>query len=95
MQEADTKDLTDRDDRALAKLACIARCDVYFGGCRAVTIARRLDAMGSQLPVHDVIIQAYHSHDGTARDFLPFACPECGTVHLGQDAAYSCCAFEK
>ena len=95
LQELSPDKLYDRGERALAKLARIARCDVHFGGAKAMTIADRLANMGSQLAVHDVVSKAYSSSTGTASDFIAYACPECGNPRLGKEAAYNCCYIEE
>lgn len=92
LQELRPNKLYDRGERALAKLARIARNDVYFGGAKSVVIADRLVAMGSQLPLHDVVGEAYSSSIGTASGFMAYACPECGNPCLGEEAAYACCS---
>ena len=92
LQELSPDKLYDRGERALAKLARIARNDVYFGGAKAAVIADRLVNMGSQLALHDVVQEAYCSSNGIARNFQAYACPECGSSCFGEEAAYSCCS---
>lgn len=92
LQEISPDKLSDRGERALAKLARIARFDVNFGGAKALVIADRLAKMGSTLDAHTVVGEAYCSSTGTARDFTAYACPECGSPCFGEDAAFICCS---
>ena len=91
LQEASPRDLPDRSDRALARLARKARSNVWLGGASALLCARRLEAMGSRLPALRCVRDAYASSTGEAREFLAYACPECGQARLGQTAALECC----
>src|SRR5262245_980341 len=80
-----------RESRAIAKLARIARCDVQFGGARALVICKRLELMGSTVDYDNVVSAAYSSSTGSAREYLAFECPECGCAHLGEENALACC----
>ena len=94
LEKADYRRLN-RDDRALAKLALIARHDCYSGSAKAMVIARRLNSMGTELPVDDVVSAAYSSTTGTASEFMPYECPECGSACLGETEAYQHCFCEE
>jgi hypothetical protein len=80
-----------REQRAIAKLAQAARCNVYFGGSSALVKAERLVAMGADRIYLAVVRAAYSNSQGEARDYLPYDCPECGCTHLGRTAAIECC----
>ena len=90
LREGNISDLP-RDQRAIAKLARIARCNVYFGGASALVKAERLVSMGADNIYLDVVSAAYSDSQGNAPEYLPYECPECGTTHLGRSAAYQCC----
>jgi len=85
--------LENRIDRAKAKLARIARCDVYNGGAKASVLAARLDRMGGD-NYEDVVCEAYTAHDGNAKSYLSFECPECGQACAGEYATRECCKYE-
>ena len=91
LTEANPNRLYQRDQRAMAKLARIARCDVNFGGAKAKVIADRLDAMGSTIDYYAVVSEAYGSSTGAAIDYLAYKCPECGNVVMGAHNAQLCC----
>jgi hypothetical protein len=82
--------LTNRYERACARLAIIAMSDVTFGGARALRIAKR--ASLKKFPAMEIVSQAYESSTGEATSFIPYHCHECGQACLGMDAAYQCCA---
>lgn len=83
-------------DRARARLALIAKSDCVHGGARALTLAQRLDRMGFPFADYEAVVtQAYTSSTGEALDYLPFACPDCGSVHAGEDCARACCEFDE
>lgn len=94
LKECSVDLLEDRAERAQAKLARIARGNVYFGGASALMIARRLNAMGTALPVDDIVSAAYASNTGNAVEYLSYECPECGRACLGETAAMQCCHEE-
>lgn len=81
--------------RPLAVIAARANCDTIFGGCSALTIARR--AVALRLPLgHDMlsaVSNVYATSSGRVPDaYAVCECSECGQVHVGTDAAYACCA---
>ena len=86
------KKLANREDRATAKLALIARNDTIYGGARAKTLAARLNRIGSNIPADDVVSEVYSLSNYTCGRFSVCECPECGQVYLGADAAAECCA---
>jgi hypothetical protein len=90
LREGKASDLP-REERAIAKLAQAARCNVYFGGASALVKAERLVAMGADRIYLSVVRAAYSSSKGEARDYLPYECPECGLTHLGESSAMQCC----
>ena len=80
-------------DRACAKLALIARHDTIHGGARAPMLERRLLAMGSRLPVREIVGDVYAASNWTVTSqWGAYACPECGQAHLGEERALECCA---
>lgn len=94
LKECSPRRLYDRVERATAKFARIARANAIHGGASALTKLDRLERMGSPntSEYHDAITSAYHSSTGTAPEHLAYECPECGTPHLGESAALSCCS---
>jgi len=80
-----------REHRAIAKLAKVARCDVYSGGASALVKAQRLVAMGADRIYLDVVRAAYSNSQGNAHEYLPIECRDCGQTHLGRSAAIECC----
>ena len=94
IEESNISDLQDRNDRAIAKLARIARNDTVFGGARALVLADRLEAMGSQIDAHEIVGNVYAASNWTVTDdYKVCMCPECGQTVLGVEAALNCCAF--
>lgn len=89
--EVSPRRLTDRTERAQAKLARIARGDCWHGGARALVLAKRLDRLHCSFDPLAVVSDAYSSSTGTATNYLAYLCPECGTAHLGKEAASQCC----
>ena len=83
--------LTCQDERKIAHLAAIARCDTINGGARAMVIARKCSRWDAAGVVSCVYGQSTgrHSHEHEA-----WECPECGNVLLGIEAAETCCAYE-
>jgi hypothetical protein len=80
-----------RDERAIAKLARIARNDTVWGGCRALLLARRLNSLKSNVPATEIVSHVYGLSDGTCGRFTCFQCPECGQSYLGKEMAWQCC----
>ena len=88
MKEVSPYKLTGHD-RALARLAWIARHDVIWGGARAMVLANRLKG-----DFQDVVSEAYTSVTGTAENYIAYECNECGQAHLGKDNALRCCQYD-
>ena len=88
LKTARPNQLTDKTERATAKLALKAMVDTYHGGCNALIIGKRLDRMGSKLDGEKIVTDIYHDRDS---EYIPYECPECGSVHLGADKAANCC----
>lgn len=99
-------ELADPTEQQIARLAIIASTDCWHGGVRALTLAKRMpckmrDHFGRFVGGHwtldketakSVVSSVYTSNDGTSRQYMAFACPECGNARLGIDAAYACCS---
>jgi rubrerythrin len=92
MNTASYKELTNRDNRTIAHMAARARNDTIYGGALALVYAKRLKNMGSKLSLNNVVGDVYSSSTGRwSKDHEAWQCPECGSVHLGQDNAFNCC----
>jgi len=92
IKEGKINDITDRKDRATAKLARMARNDCVFGGAKALVIADRLNNMNSEIDAQQIVSDVYTTCDGlTPAQYRPSICPECGQTQLGEDAALNCC----
>lgn len=90
LKEAHPKELSDRSDRASAKLARIARVDVQItGGAKALRLAHRMKY--KRIDAHRIVGDAYTSNTGNAHEFLAYHCPECNTVVLGITNAKNHC----
>lgn len=92
LKECSPDELASREDRAIAKLARIARGDTVHGGAKALVLAKRLNGMNSQVPADEVVGEVYSLSNYTCGRFGAYECPECGSAHLGTEAAYACCA---
>ena len=82
-------------ERAIAKLAHIANVNTVQGGASALVKANRALAMG--LPhadeMADAVDATYSASTGKPSPaHSAWECRECGSVHLGQEAADECCA---
>ena len=84
----------DRDSRAIVKLARKAANNAIFGGASAIVIAERLDRMGCRFDAESIVTETWTcgTRDGYSLIFDAYECPECGSAHVGQEAAYACCA---
>jgi rubrerythrin len=83
--------LDHRDDRTVARIARIAISDTIHGGCRALRLSKRLAAVGGQ-DVQYVVSDVYSASSGYSHpEHSAWECPECGSAHLGQEAARRCC----
>lgn len=91
LKEVHPNKLTDKGERALAKMARIAACDTNFGGARALVLLKRLG--NSQLPFDEVVTNTYHSNSIPSQ-YVAYECPECGTVCFGDIAALKHCFNE-
>ena len=86
--------LTNRHDRAVARLAMRANLDTINGGCRALTLAHRMDNIaGPGSDWESIVSDVYSASLGRVPDqYLPCECPNCGQVHLGAESAQMCCS---
>jgi len=91
LKEADPAKLTDRYERACARLARIARGDTFFGGARALVIAKRLKGMRSEVPASEIVGDVYSHSNLSCGEWAAYECPECGSVRFGTVAALNCC----
>ena len=91
IKETNPNNIFDIEQRAYAKLARIARCDVHFGGAKAMVLARRMEAINPLNDAMSVVSQAYASSTGNAEDYLSYECPECGSPCAGIENALQCC----
>jgi len=83
--------------RPLYRLAQIAVGNTIMGGCSALTIAKRAQAMG--LPrareMQEAVSEVYASSSGKVPANLhPWECTECGRVYALEDEAIDCCNFQ-
>lgn len=89
-------ELPDREQRAVARLAQIVRHDTIYGGARAMILATRADRLkfnSAGYGAMEIVSIVYSASSGRHHPQLEaWECPECGQAHLGQDAAYACCA---
>jgi len=82
----------DRDQRACASLAHIAKENTIWGGCSAAVLANRAEAMGCKFPAQEVVADVYSASTGkVSRRFGVWECPECGRESMGAAAAWKCC----
>lgn len=85
--------LSNRYDRACAKLAKIALNDTITGNARALILSKRLQRIDSDIPANDIVSDVYSLSNWTCgAHWSAFECPECGQACLGQEAALACCA---
>lgn len=89
--EASPSELGNRHDRACAKLARIARGDTVHGGARALVLAKRAEALGVNFPARDIVSDVYGASNWSCGEWGAYECPECGSAHLGTEAALNCC----
>ena len=99
IKPAHWSDLPKGDEyQPIYRLARIAVGDTIMGGCSALTIAKRAQAMG--LPRAGEMLAAvgdvYASSTGKAPGHLhPWQCTECGRVYALEDEAIDCCNFQE
>lgn len=90
-------ELPDREQRAVARLAKLARWDTIAGGTWAMVLAERADRLkfnSAGYGAMEVVSIVYSASSGHHHPELEaWECPECGQAHLGKDAAYACCAI--
>ncbi len=91
LKEANWRKLHDPHERACCKLANIARHDTIHGGAKALVIAKRLYGMGSKIPADEIVGDVYSASNYSCGEWGAYECPECGSVHLGTEAAHKCC----
>lgn len=88
--------LADRDERSTAHLAARARHDTIYGGAKALLYAKRLQRMGSKLPLMEVVGDVYAASTGHwSPVWEAWECPECGSAWLGQERALNCCSEQE
>ena len=88
LKETNPNNLTNRNERASARLARIARGNTYFGGASALVIAKR--ANKKLFPAEEIVADVYA---GSESKWMAYECPECGQAHLGEESAIGCCAL--
>jgi hypothetical protein len=90
LKEASYKELEDRHEQNLAKLACIARHDIFYGGAKALTLIRRMQSLNLHPDDFcDVVDNVYH-YDNSS-EHTPYRCTLCDTVVLGETKAMNHC----
>lgn len=93
-KEAHPDKLTDPIERAIAKLARIARWDTINGGTRALVLLDHMKRSPNYDRYHTAISNVYAFSNRTVCGHGAFECPECGNVVFGIEAAYTCCTLE-
>ena len=86
LKETSPNNLTNRYEKACARLARMARANTYFGGASALVIAKR--ANKKKFPAEEIVMDVYH---GRVSEWMAYECPECGQAHLGEQSALDCC----
>lgn len=75
----------------MARIARRACGNTILGGCSAKVLADRLVRMGGT-DLRHVVGAVYSASTGRAHpEYDAWACHECGTAHLGREAALNCC----
>jgi rubrerythrin len=87
-------------ERNTVTLANRATADTIFGGVSALVLAKRADKLGVQFAeassAHEIVADVYSRSTGKRSvRFGAWECPECGSVHVGQDNALKCCAYNE
>jgi len=85
------------EDRLCAHVERVATMDTIHGGAHALLLSKRLRAMGGT-DLRHVVGAVYSASTGKMhREYGAFECPECGSAHLGVEAALACCCenFDK
>lgn len=89
LKEVSPKKLTNRHERACARLANIARHDTVFGGAKALTISHR--CRFKRIPAGEIVTDVYHASNYSCGKWGVYECPECGQAHLGTESVLNCC----
>lgn len=89
LKEVSPKILTNRYERACARLARIARNDTVFGGARAMVLAKRFNL--KEVPAGEIVSDVYAASNYMCGEWGVYECPECGQAYLGTKAALNCC----
>jgi hypothetical protein len=93
LKETSPKNLTNRYERACARLARIARNNTVFGGASALLIAKRCKF--KIFPADEIVSDVYRASNYSCGKWGAYECPECGQAHLGEDSALGCCAWDE
>ncbi len=92
MNSANYTELPNSEQRIIARIAGQARIDTITGGAKALCLAKRLPRLDASLGLTGIVSNVYALSSGRHHpDYEAWECPECGSAHLGQDAAYNCC----
>jgi hypothetical protein len=84
--------ISDRIDRACARLSQKAKLDTIYGGCASLILAERMEKMECKVPAVDIVRDVYSRSTGmTSAKWGPWKCEECGQTHMGYDNAANCC----
>ena len=46
----------------------------------------------SRVPANEIVSAVYSASNYSCGEWGAYECPECGTAHLGTEAAYRCCS---
>jgi len=95
LKVANPYDLSDKTERASARLARKARCNTIWGGTSALRLAYRMARAGSRVRAVELVSDIYARSTGHASTtWEAWACPECGAACLGVNAAGGHCYEE-
>lgn len=86
------KDLPDRIERGIARFAMRAALDAWNGGALALVYLKRVKRSDHYYDYCAAVDASYHSSSPPTAEYVPYECPECGSVQLGASKAYACCA---
>ena len=90
LTEVDPRTQPPSAERAMAKLARIARADTFFGGARALVLLKRLQ--GFVAADYDYVVGEVYGHsNGTVCGIGFYECPECSSIVFGESDAYNHC----
>lgn len=93
LKESSPSKLTNRYEKACARLARLARGNTYFGGASALVIAKRCKY--KKFPAMEIVSDVYGASNGSLGEWGAYECPECGQTYLGTEAALNCCSREE